>query len=224
MSVFEEIAKRTPINRQAFDVSSRGNHFSFEARRLNRFRTDIPPAIIEGQLSDEEDFTGRVFGRLTVIGRSKDTWVKDRKVRWIVRCACGFYERMRSRVLRSLRPDDHMCSSCKLLEQRKRGFGPWTKVDGNGEPIPSINPAIIPVVEKEKELPIFQRRTRLSKVPIPPELRWKVWERDNFTCLHCGTRKNLSVDHILAESKGGLMVLENLQTLCKPCNSRKGVN
>ena len=61
-----------------------------------------------------------------------------------------------------------------------------------------------------------------TKAPIPPDIRWTVWERDNFTCLHCGTRQHLSIDHIMPECEGGTLDLDNLQTLCKPCNSRKG--
>ena len=60
-----------------------------------------------------------------------------------------------------------------------------------------------------------------KKTPIPPEIRWRVWERDNFTCQNCGSRKHLAVDHILAESKGGMMVLSNLQTLCGNCHTLK---
>jgi hypothetical protein len=63
---------------------------------------------------------------------------------------------------------------------------------------------------------------RYRKQPIPSDLRWAVWERDDFTCRECGTRRDLSVDHIVPESKGGAMTPENLQTLCRPCNSRKG--
>lgn len=62
-----------------------------------------------------------------------------------------------------------------------------------------------------------------AKVVIPPTLRWAVWERDDFRCQHCGSRQDLAVDHILAESKGGTLDMVNLQTLCRPCNSRKGV-
>ena len=60
------------------------------------------------------------------------------------------------------------------------------------------------------------------KIDIPNELRWTVWERDNFTC-KCGARKFLSVDHITPESEGGSTELDNLQTLCKSCNSTKGI-
>lgn len=62
-----------------------------------------------------------------------------------------------------------------------------------------------------------------QKQPIPNDLRWAVWERDNFTCRDCGTRKNLTIDHIYPESRGGELTMENAQTLCKSCNSKKGV-
>lgn len=61
-----------------------------------------------------------------------------------------------------------------------------------------------------------------KKVPIPEELRWEVFVRDEFKCVHCGSQKFLRADHIIPESKGGLATLENLQTLCRNCNSRKG--
>lgn len=60
------------------------------------------------------------------------------------------------------------------------------------------------------------------KEAIPPSLRWEVWEQDNFTCQICGSRQFLTIDHIIPESKGGKTEKDNLQTLCKPCNSKKG--
>ena len=60
------------------------------------------------------------------------------------------------------------------------------------------------------------------KEAIPLSLRWEVWERDNFTCQICGSRQYLTIDHIVPESKGGKTEKDNLQTLCKACNSRKG--
>lgn len=58
-------------------------------------------------------------------------------------------------------------------------------------------------------------------------LRFKVLSRDRFTCQHCGASPakmlgvELHVDHILAWSKGGETILENLQTLCSKCNLGK---
>ncbi len=57
--------------------------------------------------------------------------------------------------------------------------------------------------------------------PIPDALRWEVFERDDFRCQHCGSRQFLSVDHRIPVSRGGLNIIENLQTLCKSCNSKK---
>ena len=61
-----------------------------------------------------------------------------------------------------------------------------------------------------------------SKQPIPEALRWEVFQRDNFTCKHCGARDHLRADHVIPERKCGPTTLENLQTLCRRCNSRKG--
>ena len=65
-------------------------------------------------------------------------------------------------------------------------------------------------------------RVRHRKARIPDSVRWAVWERDNFTCQHCGVRRYLSIDHVVPESKGGTLTMDNLQTLCVGCNSRKG--
>ena len=63
-----------------------------------------------------------------------------------------------------------------------------------------------------------------QKQPVSMRMRRQVFERDGFRCRHCGSRERLSVDHIRPESKGGVTELDNLQTLCGPCNSRKGTD
>lgn len=57
---------------------------------------------------------------------------------------------------------------------------------------------------------------------IPKSVRAAVYERDGWRCLHCGTGAELSLDHIIPWSHGGPDTDENLQTLCRPCNSSKG--
>lgn len=57
---------------------------------------------------------------------------------------------------------------------------------------------------------------------LKPSLRKSVLERDAYRCKHCDSHMNLSVDHIYPKSKGGTDDLDNLQTLCRSCNSKKG--
>jgi len=66
------------------------------------------------------------------------------------------------------------------------------------------------------------QRPPYRKRIIPSSLRDEVFERDNYTCRHCGSTDHLTADHIYPESKGGETTLDNLQTLCRSCNSRKG--
>jgi hypothetical protein len=55
-------------------------------------------------------------------------------------------------------------------------------------------------------------------------LRRAVLERDAYRCQICGDWHDLTIDHVYPRSKGGQTVLENLQTLCRSCNSRKGTS
>lgn len=52
----------------------------------------------------------------------------------------------------------------------------------------------------------------------------KLLHKYNFQCNKCGCndKKKLTIDHIKPFSKGGTDNFNNLQILCKSCNSRKG--
>jgi len=67
-------------------------------------------------------------------------------------------------------------------------------------------------------------RPKRKKAWISNSLRKQVFERDSYRCQHCGGWHNLSIDHIYPESKGGRTEIGNLQTLCMPCNMKKGAN
>jgi hypothetical protein len=63
------------------------------------------------------------------------------------------------------------------------------------------------------------------RVPISKRLRFKVMRRDGFRCQICGlTQKDgvrLEVDHKTPVAMGGKNVIQNLWTLCHPCNNGK---
>jgi 5-methylcytosine-specific restriction endonuclease McrA len=52
--------------------------------------------------------------------------------------------------------------------------------------------------------------------------RRAVFARDNWTCQYCGSRSNLTVDHVIPRSKGGDSSWTNIVASCAPCNRRKG--
>ena len=52
--------------------------------------------------------------------------------------------------------------------------------------------------------------------------RRAVFARDSWTCQYCGSRSNLTVDHVIPRSKGGTSSWENIVASCAPCNRRKG--
>lgn len=52
--------------------------------------------------------------------------------------------------------------------------------------------------------------------------RHGVFKRDRHTCQYCGSKGELTLDHVLPSSRGGLDTWENLTAACAPCNHTKG--
>lgn len=57
---------------------------------------------------------------------------------------------------------------------------------------------------------------------IPASIKKQVMERDEYRCISCGTHIDLCIDHIHPFIAGGGNNVENLQTMCRVCNSKKG--
>ncbi len=52
-------------------------------------------------------------------------------------------------------------------------------------------------------------------------VRKKVFEKYGKSCLACGATENITIDHVIPVSKGGINDISNYQPLCKSCNSKK---
>jgi hypothetical protein len=61
-----------------------------------------------------------------------------------------------------------------------------------------------------------------SQVQVEPNIVWRVFARDNFTCVYC-KRNNLALtfDHFIPKSLGGTTTVENGRTSCRRCNKLK---
>src|SRR5690242_6025228 len=74
--------------------------------------------------------------------------------------------------------------------------------------------------------PMIIRLVTFVKVPRDTHrrkiTRRAVFARDGWQCQYCGSRANLTVDHVIPRSKGGTSTWENIVASCAPCNRRKG--
>lgn len=52
--------------------------------------------------------------------------------------------------------------------------------------------------------------------------RKRIFKRDNNECVYCGSKRNLTIDHIMPRSRGGKNTWSNLVTCCSNCNIKKG--
>jgi hypothetical protein len=122
-------------------------------------------------------------------------------------------------------------------------FGGWTKAiysfieymqDDTQDRIPgdiTETITIEPLIEQESKkssiinngnVTIIKMKTSRT---VSTRLRFKVFMRDNFACQYCGRTvqdgAKLEADHIVAYSKGGETILENLRTACWTYNNGK---
>jgi 5-methylcytosine-specific restriction endonuclease McrA len=52
--------------------------------------------------------------------------------------------------------------------------------------------------------------------------RFNLFLRDEFSCQYCGARGDLTFDHVVPRSRGGVTSWENVVAACARCNLRKG--
>ena len=107
-----------------------------------------------------------------------------------------------------------------MSEHERAQLYAWERKNVNGS---TVSTADWPGWVKYIGHPPWHRSDRKpAKRQVSVKLRMQVYDLDGHACRRCGATENLSVDHIVSESKGGPTKLHNLQTLCRSCNSRKG--
>ncbi|MCA0043767.1 HNH endonuclease [Celeribacter litoreus] len=52
--------------------------------------------------------------------------------------------------------------------------------------------------------------------------RFNLFLRDEFCCQYCGSRGELTFDHVIPRARGGITSWENIVAACVPCNLKKG--
>lgn len=100
---------------------------------------------------------------------------------------------------------------------------------------------IVKGVACSEENTTFVMRSPSTVMPVPAVIRLvhyvsipykkkayskkHIYLRDSYTCQYCGkvtTPNELTLDHILPQSRGGKSVWHNLVTSCRKCNTKKG--
>jgi hypothetical protein len=86
--------------------------------------------------------------------------------------------------------------------------------------------AILATCNRKFKIPDVILLTRYEGVPQHRLnfSRRHIYKRDNYTCQYCGCRpgsEELTIDHILPRSQGGLTTWTNVVLACVACNSQK---
>lgn len=67
-------------------------------------------------------------------------------------------------------------------------------------------------------------RPRNNRPPMSKDKRNKVFDLFGNQCLKCKSYDDICIDHVIPLAKGGENTVENMQPLCRNCNSAKGVD
>jgi hypothetical protein len=90
------------------------------------------------------------------------------------------------------------------------------------ESIQAIMDELMECLANSPSASYFERRKAASYHTSKPEVRVRILMRDGYACKACGDSQDLTLDHILPVIEGGSDEDDNLQCLCRRCNSSKG--
>ena len=76
------------------------------------------------------------------------------------------------------------------------------------------------ILRLTKTVPYYRQMKRLKDSKAYKELRREMLIKFGI-CFNCHSEDDLTIDHIIPMSMGGAHEIDNLQVLCRSCNSRK---
>jgi 5-methylcytosine-specific restriction endonuclease McrA len=93
--------------------------------------------------------------------------------------------------------------------------------------------SVVAEYDKVARSPSFEMRlpsvvAMRSYVAMPRKVaftRFNVFLRDRFECQYCGAKfaaSDLTFEHVVPRSRGGVTAWDNIVAACDPCNRRKG--
>jgi hypothetical protein len=112
----------------------------------------------------------------------------------------------------------HICDVCESDDGRKTLYWENKEFDICVDCLSSLYVEYASGIDKSGELIVVKRKT------ISEQKRNEIFDRDGWKCVICKSGYLLQIDHIFPFSKGGKTENDNLQTLCKDCNSKKRVS
>lgn len=72
---------------------------------------------------------------------------------------------------------------------------------------------------------VLNHNYRARKINATGSFTYEEWQNklkiNKYRCLFCGSKWNITIDHIIPLSKGGNNDINNLQPLCRSCNAKK---
>jgi 5-methylcytosine-specific restriction endonuclease McrA len=75
----------------------------------------------------------------------------------------------------------------------------------------------------EMKLPsVVSLKSYVKPSTNPAFTRFNVFLRDRFACQYCGAHDDLTFDHVIPRSRGGITSWDNVVAACSACNLRKG--